>query len=112
MHVKHQTELDNNHGCCLDCRPPTPEPEYTPNPEPEPETNPASPTPEPDSTLSLLLQLQQQVTHQSQLIGQLQEKVSTLENCNRQLLQLYSQDMQQAQRRVELITTLMNEQNF
>ncbi|CAG8743705.1 6502_t:CDS:2, partial [Ambispora leptoticha] len=40
-----------------------------------------------------MLQLQQQVAHQSQLIGQLQQKVEALETFNQQLIQMQDEKL-------------------
>ena len=94
-----------------------PEPEPSPTPEPDPlllnpEPSTATPTPTPDATLSIILQLQQQVAHQSQLIEQLQTKVTALETFNQQLVQVWKYDNQYAQERANQFSAFLDSQNF
>ena len=78
------------------------------------EINSSSPiiTPEPDISLSVMLQLQQQVAHQSQLIGQLQQKVEALETFNQQLIQMWREDNQYAHQRTAQYAVLTELPNF
>ena len=59
-----------------------------------------------------MLQLQQQVAHQSQLIGQLQQKVEALETFNQQLIQMWREDNQYAHQRAAQYAALTELPNF
>ena len=138
LYVKHQEELDQNDGCCIDCAS-TPPPIYNPEPEleiihepepefiPKPELSPvlepdlplfnselstATSTPMPDTTLTIILQLQQQVAYQSQLIEQLETKVNALESFNQQLIQVWKHDSLYAQERATQFAAFLDSQNF
>src|SRR6185436_20997024 len=78
LHVKHQEELDQHDGYCVDCDP-------LPLNSPPPES-----TPEPDPiNINQITQMQLQLDQQAQLIQQLQIQVQSLQDTNTQVLQFF-----------------------